>query len=492
MLHPYSVGVQVRDFDVIDLYVNRQVAMGAGVLDGDPRVFVVVAVDQQQAVDRSPHVEGSFPFDAHSMSAADFAELNSDLPEDEDELREYLGDLRSPAGSGGGGGRPGRGDRGGRGGRGGGGIVIDGFGGGRMPNRDEIQEIRVNENSFTAEQSNQSRGRTEIITRGGTGRFNGDATFNFADESLDARNVFASSRPPYQQRNFSTNVSGPVIRNLLTLTFSLRNNTNEDGDTLRAFTPNGLIDDAIVKPRVERGFTLRGTAQLSENHVFNASYSYGTVTSTNAGVGGFGLPEQGHNTQNDTFNFQVKETAVLSSRFNHEVQFRIGGLARVFEPVNPGVHIVVADAFRGGGAILNGESKIRNYEFSNLLMFTGQSMSLRAGYQGGSDREDVQSRSNYNGTFTFSRLDCLAPDEVEPGEDPCEGAFSAGRPIRYTVKRGDADLNVSVFESSAFIQTDFRLSPRLTTSLGVRYETQTHLDDYTKCPTTVRPSRSGT
>ena len=57
----------MRDLDVIDLHVNRQVAMGAGVLDGDLRVFVVVAVDQQQKVDRSPYVEGPFPLDPHSM-----------------------------------------------------------------------------------------------------------------------------------------------------------------------------------------------------------------------------------------------------------------------------------------------------------------------------------------------------------------------------------------------------------------------------------------
>ena len=31
------------------------------------RVLVVVAVDQQQTVDRSPHVEGPFPFDPHCM-----------------------------------------------------------------------------------------------------------------------------------------------------------------------------------------------------------------------------------------------------------------------------------------------------------------------------------------------------------------------------------------------------------------------------------------
>ena len=34
----------MSDVDVVDLYVNRQVAMRAGVLDGDVRVLVVVAV----------------------------------------------------------------------------------------------------------------------------------------------------------------------------------------------------------------------------------------------------------------------------------------------------------------------------------------------------------------------------------------------------------------------------------------------------------------
>ena len=126
-------------------------------------------------------------------------DLNTDLPEDPGELREYLGDLRSPGGRGG--------------------ISIDGFGGGRMADRDEIQEIRINENAFTAEQSRQGRGQTQIITRGGSGQFRGTFGFNFADESLDARNTFASFRPPYQRRNFNGNFSGPVIRNRLTLSF---------------------------------------------------------------------------------------------------------------------------------------------------------------------------------------------------------------------------------------------------------------------------------
>ena len=227
-----------------------------------------------------------------SVAAANFAELNSDLPEDEAELIEYLGDLRSPAATEGESGTASSGGRsGGRSGDGANsGLIINGFSGGRMPNRDEIQEIRINENSFTSEQSTQSRGRTEVITRGGVGRFNGDVTFDFADQHLDARNAFASFRPPYQQRNLIANVSGPVFRDRLTVTFSLRNDTSEEGDTLQAKTPAGLINDAVVRPRWTRDYTTRATAQLSENNVLNVSYTWGNSSSQNQNVGGFQLP----------------------------------------------------------------------------------------------------------------------------------------------------------------------------------------------------------
>jgi hypothetical protein len=294
-----------------------------------------------------------------SLTAGDFADLNSDLPEDEDELREYLSDLRSPASGGGGFGGGGGGfDRGGRGG--GGGLTIDGFNGGRMPNRDEIQEIRINENSFTAENSNQSRGQTEIITRGGTGRFNGDATFNFSDEALDALNAFAESRPFYQRRNFSANVSGPALQNRLTLTFSMRKNEGEDGDNLLANTPTGLRSDAISKPQGGYNYTTRATAQLAENHVLNTSLSFGSFRSENQGVGGEGLPEQGSIADRGSFNFQVKETAILSRTFNNEMRFRVGRNTNENIPLTLAPRIEVTGAFQSGGSTQDSENTRNN------------------------------------------------------------------------------------------------------------------------------------
>ena len=455
-----------------------------------------------------------------SVTAAEFAESNSDLPEDEAELIEYFSDLRSPAGTeggggggsgnwrgGGGGGYHGGGYHGGGGnwsGGGGGGLIIDGFSGGRTPNRDEIQEIRINENSFTSEESNQSRGRTEIITRGGKGRFNGDATFNFADESLDARNAKASVRPPYQRRNFSANLSGPVIEDRLTVTFSLRNNTQENGVTLFALTPDRQINDAITRPAWTKNYTTRATAQLSENNVLNVSYSYQNQRNENQNVEQFRLPEQGSTAQRNTFTVQIKETAVLSRSFNNEVRLRINEFSNEQRPVTTGVHINVRDAFRAGGGTNDSDFSRRQYDFGNLLMYTGRTLALRMGYDGNYQRITSDTRDNFNGTFEFASLhdycyaigfpgvNCqetmrIVDDAFALGIPPTYtiATFSGDReveitrvPTKYSVNLGNSMQEVTQFQSAAFLQSDWRLTNALTLSFGARYEWQQNLGDH--------------
>ena len=57
-------------------------------------------------------------------------------------------------------------------------------------------------------------GRIEILTRPGTDRFRGQASFNFNDESLNARNPFSESktRPSLQTRQYGGNFGGPLSK----------------------------------------------------------------------------------------------------------------------------------------------------------------------------------------------------------------------------------------------------------------------------------------
>src|SRR5258705_2602208 len=99
-------------------------------------------------------------------------------------------------------------------GRNGGQIFVDGFSGGRLPPKESIREIRINQNPFAAE-NDQPSGRIDILTRPGTDKLRGSASFNFNDESLNSRNPFAissSKRTPFQLRQYNFSLSGPLVK----------------------------------------------------------------------------------------------------------------------------------------------------------------------------------------------------------------------------------------------------------------------------------------
>jgi hypothetical protein len=262
--------------------------------------------------------------------------------------------------------------------------------------------------------------------------------------------------------SISANVSGPVLQNRLTLTFSMRKNEGEDGDNLLANTTTGLRSDAISKPQSSYNYTTRATAQLAQNHVLNTSVSFGSFRSENQGVGGEGLPEQGSIADRGSFNFQVKETAILSRTFNNEVRFRVGQNTSENIPLTEAPHIDVTGAFQTGGSTQDSQNTRTNWEFGNLLMYTGDAWALRFGFESRYLTENYFYKNNFLGTFTFDSL-----------ED-----YIGGMPSQYEVTLGDPVIEVSQFESAAFLQSDWRARNNLTLSFGLRYEDQTNLSDH--------------
>src|SRR5215831_10480260 len=91
------------------------------------------------------------------------------LPEDTDELTQYLTDLAGPRAAATGGVQ----------------FVIDGFLGGQLPPKDQIKEIRINTNPFTTEYQGAGFGRIEIITKPGTGKIHGNFNFNMRDDAMN-------------------------------------------------------------------------------------------------------------------------------------------------------------------------------------------------------------------------------------------------------------------------------------------------------------------
>ena len=394
------------------------------------------------------------------------------LPDDEDELAAYLQQIA--------------GTRGGAGGNTS--FIIDGFTGGRIPPKDQIQEIRISNSPFSAEFSGIGYGRTEIITRAGTGDFRGQMNFQFRDESLNARNPFVvhldgteAKRPPYQARNFNTNLSGPIIRNKLSLNLQMRHNDNENSDVIRATTvnPDGTLlqhYDPFVSPNHNRGMNARTQFAINKSNTLYTNFNYQRQENKNQGLGqngSFTLLERASDRMAHNAEVQVRESAVLNTKLVHEVRFQYSHDTNRQTPHTTDVAINVLDTFNAGGSQNNSSNDNRETEFGNLLMFSGTKWTVKTGTQGVVRRNRSFSQNNFIGSWTFSSLNDYL---CATGFGCADGASLT--PLQFTRTFGDPNLNDSQFEFATFIQNDFKVSKKFSLSFGARFEDQTNINDH--------------
>jgi hypothetical protein len=166
----------------------------------------------------------------------------------------------------------------------------------------------------------------------------------------------------------------------------------------------------------------------------------------------------------------------------------------------------VPEAFSGGGSQV-GESFNRqnNFEIGNTTSWTLQKHSFRAGARvRGVDVDDL-SFNNFGGSITFSGggigplLDennqVIRDAQGQPvlgnitnieryrrtvlftqmGLDPAEIRLRGGGATQLRITGGDPAAGVQQWDLGLFVQDDWRLSPNLTLSMGLRYENQTNI-----------------
>jgi len=332
----------------------------------------------------------------------------------------------------------------------------------------QTQYVRINNNVFTAEDDSYRRRNgnniqtAEVIERGGAGDFHGRAEILLKDESLNAGRRFARNKPPYQERQLSFNLSGPVIPGRLTTNFEYSHNRAENVDAIRATLPEGEISLGITRPTINRLLGVGNTYQLSADHSLSVNFGYATNTRENQGIGGFRLPERASTSNGRDWNVEIVQFSALSPTSIYETRFNLRSNRDETEPVSEGIRINVIDAFARGGAQNRAASTSRAYEFSNLYTRSGERLTVKTGVEGAYQTSRSSFEDNFLGTFEFSSLE----------------AFNAGQPLNYRVTRGDPLIETDQWEVGFFMQNDIKITPQLTLLYGARYEIQTNLDDH--------------
>lgn len=340
-------------------------------------------------------------------------------------------------------------------------IFIDGFRGGRLPPKDQIQQIRFNTNSYSAEYHEAGMVRIEVITKPGMGNWRGMMNFGFRDESLNATNKFATSRAPEQQKRFMFNAQGPLAKGKTGLSISADGNLSYDAQTIVATTPTGEVSDQVRRPVEGVNATVRLEQALGPASQLRAEYSRREQSRSNLGVGDFELMDRAYSVDTVIDALRVRNTRTVGKSLFSELRFEATQSTNTTSSVSNAPAIRVLDQFTSGGAGQTGTREGRQFTVAQNFDFSVAKHMFRAGVllEGGFWDSDQQ--QNANGMFTFSSM-----------ED-----YLAGRPRTYTRRVGDPNVSYSQWQAGWFVQDDFRVSKNLNVSLGVRQEIQTHVGD---------------
>jgi hypothetical protein len=340
-------------------------------------------------------------------------------------------------------------------------IFVDGFRGGRIPPKDQIEQIRFHTNSFSAEYHDAGMVRIEIITKPGMGNWRGGFNFGFRDESLNARNAFAPVRGPEQQKRFMFNFQGPLAKNKTSLSIIADGNMSYDARTIVATTPGGVVNDQVRRPVEGLNVTARLEHVLGGGNTLRAEFSRRDNAQRNLGVGDFDLMERAFETDAVTDTLRARNTKVYGKKLFSELRVELSRSETTQLPASSAPTIRVLDQFTAGGAGVLGTREGRQFTLAQNFDLPVKKHALRFGVEANGGWWDSNQQSNANGTFTFSGMD----------------DYLANRPRTYTRRVGNPDVTYSQYDAGWYIQDDFRLTKNINLSVGVRQELQTHMDD---------------
>ena len=73
-----------------------------------------------------------------------------------------------------------------------------------------VQQIKINQDPYSAEYARPGRGRIEILTKPGSSEYRGEANVFFRDAALDAQNAFAFTKPDDRKHIIEGTLGGPL------------------------------------------------------------------------------------------------------------------------------------------------------------------------------------------------------------------------------------------------------------------------------------------
>ena len=338
-------------------------------------------------------------------------------------------------------------------------FQVNGFRGGRLPEKSEILQIRFHLNSYSADNHDAGHTIVEIITKP-TKNWGANANLGLRSDVLDARNAFARVQTPEELRRYNAGLRGPIVKGKTSIRFNVDGNNSFDSGTIVAQVPGQTIADLVKRPLQQTNVQAAVEHALSSNKTLRIDYRDLQSTRSNLGVGSFNLMDRAYNTTSRQHVLRTQVQGLIGKKLN-DFRVQVQSSSSASASLSSAPTIVVIDAFSSGGAGVSNSGTTDSIQVADDLDFSvGKRHSMRAGLIVNRDAYRNVDAQNAAGTFTFGSLT----------------QYLAGQPNTFTQRLGQVQTSYAMTNVGLYWQDDVRLNRVFSYSVGLREEAESHVN----------------
>jgi len=359
---------------------------------------------------------------------------------------------------------------------GGSGLLVDGVEANHATvSASAVQEVRINQDPYSARYYWPGRGQMEIVTKSAADHYHGQFNFLFRDSAMNAKNALAPNKPFEQRRIYEGHATGPLPHAPKSSFLVSFNRAEEDIDAVVNATtaPTTIFRANVPSPTRDTEFSVRAAHQFSDRHSAYLQYSYEDWTGKNQGVGGQTLESAGYNDEyrEDDLTFHVDSflSATLLNQFSLVAEYDSNRNTNTIEAPR----VSVSGDFVGGSAQNNSLGTEANARLSDMVTWTRGRHLVKFGIGiPHLSRRAYNDNANSLGTYTFGPT--LASDGVTLLASALDN-YAANRPSGFSQNTGDVHFIYHQQEMGAFVQDQFKFNERFSMTPGLRYDWQNFL-----------------
>lgn len=352
---------------------------------------------------------------------------------------------------------------------------------------ESIQEFQVLQHRWTAESGRSVGGVVNVVTKSGSNDLHGSGFFTYRNQKLRARDFFekqtTDAKSDFDREEFGGSLGGRIIKDKLFF-FAAAERFRERQDILVnpallpqiAAIPGVTASPTIPTPYNDTLFTAKIDNRISERQSMFYRFAFQKNDSPNdqfdptvpADLTG------GNTNNNKLYSFVVNHSYTISSTKLNQFTFQFQDFTNDILGVTDTPNITFPSVQTGANVNVPQETKERKYQLRDDFSFQTGKHSMKVGVN--------YIRTKLNGFFFFGANGYA----ITFFDDPLtirsnttlypQGFATRGAVKEIAFSTGAGDTSQPPFHQLAFyVQDDYKVTPRLTLNLGLRWDANINL-----------------